>query len=361
MRRSHARRVARVEHPAVAAARGLADRLLRPEAERVDVEGVPRSHLDALAAAGLMDLTVVPPAAAREVAELLSAADASTWFVWTQHHSPVRTVARGGDAVRSRWLPRLTSGETLAGVAFTHLRRPGPPAVVARRHRDGWVVDGEVAWLTSWDLADVFLLGAQAADDVVWSLVALRDRLEVSAQPLALAAMNGTSTARVRFDGLTVGADDVVLVEPVADWRAADAARTADVSAGVIGVTVEAIRRLRQRDDAGASALAEAAQRRLEAVRASAYALMDDAEPGTRIEERLRVRAEALLLACQVTSGLVAAGAGRSMLLDAAAQRLARVALFLLVQGQTVPVRDATLRAMTEVLATDAASAGAAD
>ena len=344
----------------MAAARGLADRLLRPDAERVDVEGVPRSHLDALAAAGLMDLTDVPPPAAREVAELLAAADASTWFVWTQHHSPVRTVARGTEQIRSRWLPRLTSGEALAGVAFTHLRRPGPPAVAARKHGDGWLVDGEVAWLTSWGLADVFLLGAQAGDDVVWTLVPLRDRPEVRAQPLALAAMNGTSTARVRFDGLSVSADEVVLVEPVADWRAADAARTADVIAGVFGVTAEAIRRLRQRDDAAASALAGAAQVRLEAVRAAAYALMDEAEPGSRIDERLRLRAEALMLACHVTSGLVAAGAGRSMLLDAAAQRLARAALFLLVQGQTGPVRDATLGAMTGALAIDGASADAA-
>jgi alkylation response protein AidB-like acyl-CoA dehydrogenase len=350
-----------VEHPAVAAARDLAERLLRPEAERVDVEGVPRSHLDALAAAGLMDLTDVPPPTAREVAELLAAADASTWFVWTQHHSPVRTASRGSEQVRERWLPRLTSGEVLSGVAFTHLRRPGRPALAARRRGDGWVVDGEVAWLTSWALADVFLLGAQADDDVVWALVALGDRPEVSAAPLALAAMSGTSTVRVRVDGLAVGADDVVLVEPLADWRAADAARSADVSAAVFGVTVEAVRRLRERDDPTASALADAVQPKVDALRASAYALMDDAGPGTRVEERLRLRAEAQLLACHATAGLVCAGAGRSMLLDAAAQRLARVALFLLVQGQTTPARDATLRAMTQVLLSSSdASAGAA-
>jgi hypothetical protein len=341
-----------VEHPAVAAARSLADRLLRPEAERVDVEGVPRGHLDALAAAGLMDMTAVPPAAAREVAELLAAADASTWFVWTQHHGPVRTVARAAaEAVRSQRLPQLTSGRALAGVAFTHLRRPGPPALTARKRGTGWSIDGEIAWLTSWDLADVFLLGAQADDDVVWVLVAMRDRPEVSAQPLALAAMAGTSTVRVRLDGLVVDADEVVLVEPLADWRAADAARTADVSVAVFGITVEAVRRLKERDDAAASELADAVQVRLDALRSAAYALMDEAEPGTRVDDRLRLRAQAQLLACHATAGLIVAGAGRSMLLDAAAQRLARVALFLNVQAQTAPVRDVTLRTLTDLVA----------
>ena len=56
------------------------------------------------------------------------------------------------------------------------------------------------------------------------------------------------------------------------------------------------------------------------------------------------LRAQAHLLAVRATTALVTVGAGRSMLLDSAAQRLARVALFLLVQGQTAAVREATLR-----------------
>ena len=331
----------------MAQARRLADDLLRPGAEKADVEGVPRSHLDALAAAGLMDMTDLPGPAAREVAELLAGADASTWFVWTQHHSPVRTLARTTNApLRKRMLPRLTAGELLAGVAFTHLRRPGTPAVSARPDGDGWLIDGEIAWLTSWQLADVFLVGAQSGDDVVWLLSPLRGRPEVSATPLQLAAMNGTSTVRVRLDGLPVSPDEVVVVEPLASWRASDAARSADVSAAVFGVTTEAVRRLRERDDPAATALADAVHAEGERLRGAAYALMDDVEAGARLDERLHVRAQAHALACRATAGLVAAGAGRSMLLDSAAQRLARVALFLLVQGQTAAVREATLRAL---------------
>src|SRR3954451_11933948 len=143
----------------------------------------------------------------REVTELLAGADASTWFVWTQHHTPVRTLARGTNReLAERLLPPLTSGTMLAGVAYTHLRRPGPPVLSVTADGDSWHLDGEIAWLTSWHLADTFCVGAQIVstelggaehgDDVAWMLLPLRDLTGVRADPLGLAAMGGTSTFR---------------------------------------------------------------------------------------------------------------------------------------------------------------------
>jgi alkylation response protein AidB-like acyl-CoA dehydrogenase len=296
-----------------------------------------------------MAITEAPLPVAREVTEVLAAADASTWFVWTQHHTPVRTVGRGTNAaLRDRLLPRLLDGTTLAGVAFTHLRRPGPPAVAARRDGNAWVLDGEIAWLTSWELADVFCVGAQTGDDVVWLLVPLRGRPGVAAESLDLAAMAGTSTMRVRLSEVRVSDDDVALVEPLDAWRALDATRTADVSPAVFGVTAEAVRRLWERDDEAARAVADSVETELTSLRMSAYELADDVPAGRRVDERLKLRARAHLLSCRATTALVALGAGRSMLLDSPAQRLARVALFLLVQGQTVDVRRATLQALAQ-------------
>ena len=334
-----------MEHPAVAAARRLGEELLRPDAERVDLEGVPRSHLDALADAGLMAASDLPMEVMREITEVMAAADASTWFVWTQHHAPVRTVSRGGNrTLTERLLPALTAGTTLAGVAYTHLRRPGPPSLTATPDGGGWRLDGEIAWLTSWELADVFCIGAQHGDDVVWMLLPLRDRPGVRAAPLGLAAMAGTSTFRVLLEGVQVSDDEVALVEPLAEWRSTDAMRTADVSPAVFGVAGEAVRRLRERGDATADAVAAVIDAELAEARATAYRLAD-AEAST--DERLQVRAAAHLLAVRATTALVTLGAGRAMLLDQAPQRLARVALFLLVQGQTAAVREATLQALT--------------
>lgn len=352
----------------VEAARGLADDLLRPNAERVDVEGVPRSHIDALARAGLLGLVApvewggaaADPATAREVGELLSAADCSTWFVWVQHHTAVRTLVRGDNAaLRERWLRRLAGGSALAGVAYTHLRREGPPAVHAERADGGWRVSGDIAWLTSWGLADVFLVAAQAGDDVVWALLPLSDRSGVEVSPLALMSMAGTSTVRLRLSDVTVADDEVAVVEPVADWRAGDAAKVVDPNPAVFGVTREAVARLRalaaDRADVAAERLADAVDAELTDLRTSAYHLIDNVPAGERMDERLRVRAAVHALACRATAGYLAAGAGRAIALDAPAQRLAREALFLLVQQQTPAVRSATLRYLARADPTDGA------
>ena len=345
----------------LASARRLGAELLRPQAEQVDVAGVPRSHIDALAAAGLLGVVApatvggadLDPPTLRAVAEELAAADSSTWFVWTQHHTPVRTLARSpASAARERWLPDLATGRALAGVAYTHLRRPGPPALEAERAGDGWRVTGEIAWLTSWGLADVFCIGAQADDRVVWLFDDLRRDDHVRVTPLPLAAMTGTATVRARLDALPVPAEHVAVVEPLGDWRAADAARTVDASPAVFGLVRETVDRLsllaEQRRDHGAARLAATAGAELEPLRAAAYALADADDGAERTDERLALRAQAHALACRVTAGLVAAGGGRSMALDAPAQRLARTALFLLVQGQTAAVRAATLRQIGE-------------
>lgn len=344
VRHAEPRTLLRVPASVVDAARRVADELLRPQAEDVELHGVPRTHLAALAGAGLFGVTAPaayggsdkPVAVIREIVEVLAGADASTWFVWTQHHTPVRTLVRGSnDALRDRWVPKLATGSALAGVAFTHLRRPGPPAVRADRSDGGWRIDGDLAWLTSWGIADVFLVGAVAGADLVWTLLPLTEMDGVTAQALDLVAMRGTSTVSVHLDDVFVADADVVLVEPLDEWRATDVARTADVSPAVFGVTAECVRRLGDGDAFAAE---------LDALRRRAFALQD--EQGPR-EERIAVRARAHVLALRASAALVAAGAGRSMLAGNPAQRLAREALFLLVQGQDAEIRAAQITALS--------------
>jgi len=112
-------------HPLIARARRLADGLLAPHAERVDQDGVPASHIEAVKQSGLLGVSapvayggsVAPAAVARETAEILAGACCSTWFVQTQHHTPVLTLAKSELPVRERLLGPLAKGELLSGVA----------------------------------------------------------------------------------------------------------------------------------------------------------------------------------------------------------------------------------------------------
>ena len=346
----------------VLAARQLAEDLLRPQAERVDTGRVPRSHLDALAAAGLFGLTG-PPAyggggaarpVAREVTELLAGADAATWFVLTQHAMPLAMlIASTNEPLRERLLRPLCTS-TLAGVAVANLRSPGRPAVTATRIDGGWRFDGQVGWMTSWGICDVVLLAGLSSDgQAVFALVPAVDAAGLTASPpMLLAAMQATSTVTLALDGLAVRAADIVAIEPVAAWLEVDRVKTANITPAVFGLLSDTVRRLTEtasaRGDTTAAELAERLRDEGDALRVQAYALIDHVPAAEQVEDRLAIRAEALELLVRSATALVTATGGSAMAVGSAPQRRLREAAFMLVQAQTGPVREATLQRLLE-------------
>jgi alkylation response protein AidB-like acyl-CoA dehydrogenase len=129
----------------VSQARALADGQLFPSADETDsMHVLPQENLDALAQAGLYGVsTLDDPDTVYSVMELLAGACLTTTFVWLQHLGPARLLASD-----VRWGPRLASGELRSGVAFAHLRRSGPPAIVATPNGDGWTISGTAPWVT---------------------------------------------------------------------------------------------------------------------------------------------------------------------------------------------------------------------
>ena len=349
-------------------ARVLADELFRPQAEAVDRSIVPRSHLDAWAQAGLLGLSgpgaygggQAPKRVVREVTEVLAGACGSTWFVAAQHAVPLESLTTSpNEALKDRLLPGLCSGEVLSGAAFAHLRRPGPAQVTATRVDSGWRFDGHLSWMTAWGICDVFLLGGMSRDgQVVTGLVPAREATGLTASaPLSLAAMQATRTVTLDLDGFVVGDADVIDVLPAEQWLSADRIRTANPTPQAFGLQRECVRRLAEtaarRDDGTAAAVAHQLGQEGERLRAVAYSLMDELggidELGAHLDHRLEVRAASLELVVRTATALVAATGGSAMSLDAAPQRLAREALFQLVQAQTAPVREATLQLLRDV------------
>ena len=340
-------------HPLLATAHALAAGLLAPHAARVDQEGVPASHLDAIRRSGLLGVSApkeyggagAPDAVAREVQEILAGACCSTWFVQTQHHSPVRLLMQCALPVRERLLGPLATGELLAGIAFAHVRAFPRVPVRVTAERDGWRFDGTVPWFTGWGLNDVMLLaGVTEADEVVFAFTEAREQPGLRAsEPMRLAALTAARTVSLELDGLWLPDDAVVLHTPQEKFALVDRPRNTNASPAVFGVAYAALRVL---DEAGESETAGALRGRLDGVRGQVYALADHPVPYERVAERLALKTRSYDLMRAATTAAVVAGGGRAMGLDSTAQRLFREGMFLLVQGQTAEVRRAHLDAL---------------
>ena len=328
---------------------------LRRDAESIDVDGVTRAQIDALAEAGFFAAASpkeygapsAPPAVVRELIELLAAASGSTWFVVTQHRGVAEVAAGTSNKVlQARWADDLASGAALGAVSFAHLRRPGPPSVRAHPDGAGWRIGGRLDWITSWGLADVLLLMAETDDGRVVEVLVPATAMpgfRVTG-PLKLAAMSGTSTVGAELKDFGVDADQVARLGSKAQWQRRDTYRTANASPAVFGLLRACLTALeemgQQRGAPEAVALAHRWTERARQLRANAYALIDGVDEAEQLPERVFLRAESLHLLQQATAALVTVSGGRSMLLSSPAQRWAREALFLLVQAQTLPLRQ---------------------
>jgi hypothetical protein len=316
-----------LDPPSLDAVRGYAAEALAPSAEAVDASVVTRERL-----AGLPEWTyaldVVPAATSRAVHEVLAGACGATYFVWAQHHTPVRILRAAAHPL----LGSLASGETLAGVAFAHLRRPDP-GLRAAPDGDAWRLDGLAPWVTGWGLAEVILTAAVHGDDVVWALVRPED-MGLAAEPVVLSVMNATRTVRLRYAGVRA---EAVHVEPLSAWREADAVTTANAPPAAFGLVAAVADRLP--GDAG-----DLLREELEPLRRSAYALAD--EPVGHVAERLALRGRALALGVRAAAAYVTASGGSAMLATHPAQRYAREAAFWTIQAQTAAGRAATLDAL---------------
>jgi alkylation response protein AidB-like acyl-CoA dehydrogenase len=208
--------------PWLARARVLADQFLLPRAQCVDQGEEPvEPNLKALAEAGFLGLPVPVEygglgASAEELRsfqEIIAGACGVTAFVLFQHLGVCGQLARSSNEALKRWvLPQLASGRCFATLAFSHLRRPGPPAVRVEEVEEGYRFDGVAPWATGWGTAEVLLLAGTRADgQSVWVLTGTEEGAALSASaPMRLCVGTATDTVSLRIDGLIVPRERLV-------------------------------------------------------------------------------------------------------------------------------------------------------
>lgn len=334
--------------------------VIADSAQTSDQSGVPRSHIDLLASVGVhgAPLELVQQ---REVTERLAGADASTWFCWTQHQTPLRRILAGGnqsasEALSQRWLSGMQGGKFLAAIASAHVRRGGPPNPVAHQGKGGWHLTGKLDWVTSWDIADVLMLLASTKDksEFVIFYLPIQGFTEafnssVVGEPLKLLAMSGTHSRPITFDHTFIGSEYVFSIINANQWLMVDSTKTILPNPAALGVARAALEHLNQiasqrKQEQGKIAASELASE-YQVLRAHAYAATDD--PKTPRSELVSVRVEVLEFAVKCAVAAITASSGNAMLRGNAAERRVRESMFLQVQAQTEETRNVALTRLT--------------
>jgi alkylation response protein AidB-like acyl-CoA dehydrogenase len=213
--------------------RGFAQRELAPLARQIDEEDVfPVEIVRRLGQLGLFGLE--QPAEWRPETDNLGQGDAISATIaceeiaWASAAvgnivSAIRITAFalerfGTDAIKRRWLPPLLRGESTVGFAVTE---PGAGsdvaslATTARRHSDGYVVDGEKWPITFAPIADAFMvlcsLDRSQGTRGMAVLLVERDREGVTVgPPERKLGQLGNPLGGVRFDGVRVPRENLL-------------------------------------------------------------------------------------------------------------------------------------------------------
>ena len=317
----------------VAQASALADDVLFPRALETDAADVlPDENLDALAELGLYGIFAPPELGGLGadfptmgvLVETIASGCLTTALVWVQHFGLLGSLLGGPAHLRDAWLADACRGERRGGIAFGGLL-PGAPVLTATPEGSdgGWRIDGYAPWVSGWGRIDLLHVAARGPDDTVVNVaIDAVEHAELRVTRQRLAAVDASCTVRADFDGLTVGAERVLSVVPY------DPAGSLGTSLRLNGSLALGVAR-RCCALLGPSPLDEA----LEAQRAS----LDSADADSMAVER----AGASELALRAAAAVAVDRGSRAVLVEDHAQRLVREAMFLLVFGSRLPIKEA--------------------
>jgi alkylation response protein AidB-like acyl-CoA dehydrogenase len=330
-----------------------------PEALREALNGLCQRELMALKRPAEYGGPGLPDEEFRRFQETCSRYSGALAFLQTQHQSAVSMLSRSANQeLKQEYLPKMGNGERLVGIGFSQLRRGGPPIMRAEETDGGYMLNGQVPWITGWSFYPEFLVGATLPDgQAVFAVVPLTEHfgsdrsesghgtIEIS-EPMRLAAMETALTVSASFHDWFVPADKVAFIQP-ADWiKNNDQINIALQGHFALGCAEGGLDSLKaaaeKKDICSLHDAHEKLSEELARCRQATREAQKDASEETT-DERLKVRAWAIDLAVRCAHAAVTAWSGAANSVNHPAQRLYREALVYTVSAQTVPIMEATL------------------
>ena len=334
--------------------------LATPDLGRLDAW--PGEQLTAMSEAGVLGWLIPQEFGGSDISPLelvvgyerLAAACLTSVFVLTQRNAAIQRLVRSPNVeLKEPLLRALIDDSIFATVGISHLTTSRQhwkqPTVRAEETADGFLLNGDVPWVTGSDCADIVVTGG-TMDDGRQLLVALQmTTAGVTVQsPVPLLALNASRTASIQLKDVFVPRTDLV-AEPVKDVIkvTGGGAGSYTTSALAVGHSAAAVKIVRAEAEkrSDLQGIAESFESELAALQTSlheAVAIDDDDLPLHLSADTLRQRSNSLAL--RSTQAGLAASKGAGFVAAHAAARLVSEAMFFLVWSCPQPVVLANLR-----------------
>lgn len=322
-----------------------------------------KSALQAMGDRSLLALKVPPEFGGAGLSELdyrrlqilMARSSGALTFLQTQHQSAAAMLAKSpNQLLQQQFLPQAATGDSLIGVGFSHLRRC-TPLMTASPTKEGYLLTGEVPWITGYDFFTHFILGATLPDGrELYGMLPLQNQLQGSegqislSKPMALIAMNATNTVSAQINQWFLSRDRLITIKPEGSIHQSSRKNILNHGFFALGCAYAGLDVLQKMADQKQLVFLQESWESLtaEVKQCEQQAMTSIADSDATYQQRLKLRAKVINLAERTSLAAVIASSGAANYLNSSAGRIYREALLFSVSGQTIDVMEASLKSL---------------
>jgi len=274
-------------------------------------------------------------------------------FLQTQHQSAAEMLANSeNESLKRQYLPYMSKGQVLVGVGFSQLRRKGDPLVKAIPVEGGYLLNGEVPWVTGFGFFQNFIVGAALPDGrAVYGMVPFVETFQETggaiafSEPMELGAIASTNTVTATLTHWFLPQERVIFVKKAGAIHENDKKNVLYHGFSALGCARAGLDILETAAKTKQLPFLKPAFDSLNEELTRCQTAMMQALPADSKtwEQRLQLRAWAINLALRCASAAVTVSSGAANYRYNAAHRVYREALVFTISGQTTAVMEATL------------------
>lgn len=275
-------------------------------------------------------------------------------FLQTQHQSAASLLAASNNkSLQQLYLPLMGKGERLVGIGFSQLRRRGKPMMKALKTEEGYLLEGNVPWITGFGFFDRFIIGATLPDGrELYGMLPLQNSQQESggaisfSPPMDLVAMSSTNTVSAKLTDWFLDEANVVALKAARSIHENSKKNVLHHGFFALGCAYAGLDILESTyQKKQLSFLYESWQllkKEVISCHQSMFAALSSSN--SSYKSKLQLRASAINLAGRCSQAAVIASSGAANERDNAAGRVYREALLFSVSGQTTSVMEESLK-----------------